>query len=207
MARKADSFYFDNFNACAENNCRAARLLEQVMREYDPDGLQARIDEMHELEQAGDELRHELLDCVLTAFITPIEREGIVALSARLDDVTDCIEGVLHRLYYNNVRELTAGALEMVTLLVRACDEVRDTVAELPNYRKSKTMHDHIVAVNTVEGLADDVFVRIMRELHTSETDAVRLIATRETYQYLEHCVDACEHVGDEVMGIVMENS
>lgn len=207
MARKADSFYFDNFNACAENNCCAARLLEQVMREYDPDGLQARIDEMHELEQAGDELRHELLDCVLTAFITPIEREGIVALSARLDDVTDCIEGVLHRLYYNNVRELTAGALEMVTLLVRACDEVRDTVAELPNFRKSKTMHDHIVAVNTVEGLADDVFVRIMRELHTSETDAVRLIATRETYQYLEYCVDACEHVGDEVMGIVMENS
>ena len=68
-------------------------------------------------------------------------------------------------------------------------------------------MHDHIVAVNTVEGLADDVFVRIMRELHTSETDAVRLIATRETYQYLEYCVDACEHVGDEVMGIVMENS
>lgn len=207
MARKADSFYFDNFNACAENNRRAARLLEQVMREYDPDGLQARIDEMHELEQAGDELRHELLDCVLTAFITPIEREGIVALSARLDDVTDYIEGVLHRLYYNNVRELTAGALEMVTLLVRACDEVRDTVAELPNFRKSKTMHDHIVAVNTVEGLADDVFVRIMRELHTSETDAVRLIATRETYQYLEYCVDACEHVGDEVMGIVMENS
>lgn len=207
MARKADSFYFDNFNACAENNCCAARLLEQVMREYDPDGLEARIDEMHELEQAGDELRHELLDCVLTAFITPIEREGIVALSARLDDVTDCIEGVLHRLYYNNVRELTAGALEMVTLLVRACDEVRDTVAELPNFRKSKTMHDHIVAVNTVEGLADDVFVRIMRELHTSETDAVRLIATRETYQYLEYCVDACEHVGDEVMGIVMENS
>lgn len=207
MARKADSFYFDNFNACAENNCCAARLLEQVMREYDPDDLEARIDEMHELEQAGDELRHELLDCVLTAFITPIEREGIVALSARLDDVTDCIEGVLHRLYYNNVRELTAGALEMVTLLVRACDEVRDTVAELPNFRKSKTMHDHIVAVNTVEGLADDVFVRIMRELHTSETDAVRLIATRETYQYLEYCVDACEHVGDEVMGIVMENS
>ena len=207
MARKADSFYFDNFNACAENNCCAARLLEQVMREYDPDGLQARIDEMHELEQAGDELRHELLDCVLTAFITPIEREGIVALSARLDDVTDCIEGVLHRLYYNNVRELTAGALEMVTLLVRACDEVRDTVAELPNFRKSKTMHDHIVAINTVEGLADDVFVRIMRELHTSETDAVRLISTRETYQYLEYCVDACEHVGDEVMGIVMENS
>ena len=93
MARVADSFYFENFAAAAENNCRAARMLEQVMREYDPDGLEASIEQMHEIEQANDELRHELLDTVLTAFITPIEREGIVALSGRLDDVTDCIEG------------------------------------------------------------------------------------------------------------------
>ena len=207
MARVADSFYFENFAAAAENNCRAARMLEQVMREYDPDGLEASIEQMHEIEQTNDELRHELLDTVLAAFITPIEREGIVALSGRLDDVTDCIEGVLHRLYYDNVREVTAGALEMVTLLVRACDEVRDTVSELPNFRKSKTLRDHIVAINTVEGLADDVFVRIMRELHTSEADALRVISMREMYMYLEYCVDACEHVGDEVMGIVMENS
>lgn len=207
MARVADSFYFENFAEAAENNCRAARMLEQVMREYDPDGLETSIEQMHEIEQTNDELRHELLDTVLAAFITPIEREGIVALSGRLDDVTDCIEGVLHRLYYNNVREVTAGALEMVTLLVRACDEVRDTVSELPNFRKSKTLRDHIVAINTVEGLADDVFVRIMRELHTSEADALRVISMRETYMYLEYCVDACEHVGDEVMGIVMENS
>lgn len=109
MARVADSFYFENFAAASENNCRAARMLEQVMREYDPDGLEASIEQMHEIEQANDELRHELLDTVLAAFITPIEREGIVALSGRLDDVTDCIEGVLHRLYYNNVREVTAA--------------------------------------------------------------------------------------------------
>ena len=207
MARVPDSYYFENFAAAAENNCRAARLLEQVMRGYDPDGLEARIGEMHEMEQDSDELRHVLLDTVVSAFITPIEREGIAALSARLDDVCDCIEGVLHRLYYNNVREVTPGVLEMVTLLVRACDEVRDTVAELPNFRKSKTLHDHIVAINTVEGLADDVFVRVMRELHTTEADALRVVSTRETYMYLEYCIDACEHVGDEVMGIVMENS
>ena len=207
MARKADSFYFDNFNACAQNNCRAVELLESVMRNFDPQELPRRIDEMHEIEQANDELRHELLDTLCTAFITPIEREDIAQLSSNLDDVTDCIEGVLHRLYYNNVSEVTPGALEMVGLLVQACEEVRKTVAELPQFKKSKVLHDHIVSINTVEDMADKTFVRVMRELHTSGVDALALISTREIYLYLEYSIDACEHVGDEVMGIVMGNS
>ena len=207
MARKADSFYFDNFNACAQNNCRAVELLESVMRNCDPQELPRRIDEMHEIEQANDELRHELLDTLCTAFITPIEREDIAQLSSNLDDVADCIEGVLHRLYYNNVSEVTPGALEMVGLLVQACEEVRKTVAELPQFKKSKVLHDHIVSINTVEDMADKTFVRVMRELHTSGVDALALISTREIYLYLEYSIDACEHVGDEVMGIVMGNS
>lgn len=207
MARKADSYYFENFNAAAENNCKAAALLESVMRNFEPNELPARIDEMHEIEQANDELRHELLDTLVTAFITPIERDDIAQLSSNLDDVTDCIEGVLHRLYYNNVREVTTGALEMVSLLVQACEEVRKTVAELPQFKKSKVLHDHIVSINTVEDLADKTFVRIMRELHTGSVDALRLISTREIYMYLEYSIDACEHVGDVVMGIVMGNS
>lgn len=207
MARKADSYYFENFNAAAENNCKAAALLESVMRNFEPSELPARIDEMHEIEQANDELRHELLDTLVTAFITPIERDDIAQLSSNLDDVTDCIEGVLHRLYYNNVREVTPGALEMVSLLVQACEEVRKTVAELPQFKKSKVLHDHIVSINTVEDLADKTFVRIMRELHTGSVDALRLISTREIYMYLEYSIDACEHVGDVVMGIVMGNS
>lgn len=207
MARKADSYYFENFNAAAENNCKAAALLESVMRSFEPNELPARIDEMHEIEQANDELRHELLDTLVTAFITPIERDDIAQLSSNLDDVTDCIEGVLHRLYYNNVREVTPGALEMVSLLVQACEEVRKTVAELPQFKKSKVLHDHIVSINTVEDLADKTFVRIMRELHTGSVDALRLISTREIYMYLEYSIDACEHVGDVVMGIVMGNS
>ena len=84
---------------------------------------------------------------------------------------------------------------------------MRKTVAELPQFKKSKVLHDHIVSINTVEDLGDKTFVRIMRELHTGGVDALGLISTREIYMYLEYSIDACEHVGDEVMGIVMGNS
>lgn len=207
MARKNDDFYFENFSACADGACRAARPLSDVMNDYDADALPARIDEMHEIEQMGDELRHEMMDALVTAFITPIEREDLAMLSASLDDVVDCIEGVLHRLYYNNVRELTPGALELVSMLVRCADEVRLLVDELPNFKKSKELREHVIKINTVEEMADEVFVRVMRELHTTEHDALRLISTRETYQYLEYCVDACERVGDLVDSIAMKNS
>lgn len=207
MARKPDSYYFDNFKAAAANNSKAAALLESVMRDFDPNALEPRMAEMQQIEHDNDELRHEMLDALTTAFITPIEREDLAQLSAAIDDITDCAEGVLDRLYYNNVTGLTPGALEMVTMLVKACEEVEKLVDELPNFKKSKTLREHVVSINTVEGMADDVFIRIMRELHTTETDALRLIATRETYIYLEYTVDACEHVADLIGGIVMKNS
>ena len=207
MARKGDEFYFDNFKACSEHARSAARLLSDVMNDYDPETLPARIEEMHAIEQASDERRHELLDALVTAFITPIEREDLAMLSSNLDDVVDCIEGVLHRLYYNNVRELTSGALELVSMLVKCVDEMHLCISELAKFKRSGTLHEHVVSINTVEEMADEVFVRVMRELHTSERDALRLISLRETYQYLEYCVDACEHVGDLVDSIVMKNS
>ena len=119
----------------------------------------------------------------------------------------DCIEGVLHRLYYNNVREITPGALEMVSMLVRCCSEMRQLIEEFPQFKKSKQLHEHVISINTVEEMADEVFVRVMRELHTTETDAIKIISNREMYIYLEYCVDACEHVGDIVDSVVMKNS
>ena len=36
MAKKNDSFYWDNFSVCAKAACDAARLLDEIMRNFDP---------------------------------------------------------------------------------------------------------------------------------------------------------------------------
>lgn len=207
MARKSDSFYFDNYNSCADNICKAAHLLEGIMRDYNPAKLEKYMDEMHEIEQSSDDLRHGMMDTLLRAFITPIEREDLARLSSSLDDVTDFIEGVLHRLYYDNIQELTPGALEMVTMLVKAAEEVRNMIAELPNFKKPESLHEHVISINTLESVGDEIFLRIMRELHTTETDPLRVLGMREIYTVLESCLDACERVADGVEGIIMQNN
>lgn len=207
MARKKDSFYFDSFVECAKLSSKAARLLADIMRSYDPDAIKQHIDEMHAIEQAADEHKHEVLDALVTAFVTPIEREDIAALSDYLDTVVDRIEGVLLRLYFDNIRTIRPDALPLVEKIERACDEMGTLLAELPQFKRSKTLREHVIAINSIEEEADSLYIEAMRTLHTSCEDPMEVFTWHEVYTFLEYCVDSVEHVADTVSSIVMKNS
>ena len=106
MSKKQDDYYFDNFMKCAEYSCKAAYLLKEILTEFQPEEISKKMEEIHEIERQADTQRHEITDKLAKAFITPIEREDIIALSHHIDDVTDKIEEVLIRVYINNVQEL-----------------------------------------------------------------------------------------------------
>ena len=78
---------------------------------------------------------------------------------------------------------------------------------EFSDFKHSKTLHGHIVNINTMEEEADDLFISSLRTLHTTCADPLEIIVWREIYTYLEKCVDACEHVADTVESVVMKNS
>ena len=181
---KKDSFYFDNFVACADYSCQAAKLLEKGMKDFNPDKINEMIDEMHEAEHGGDDKTHELLNVLAKAFITPIEREDIMELSQNIDEVTDKIEDVLLRLYCNNIRSIRPDALELVAIVIKCCDEIKSMLTELPNFKRSKKLREHIININTLEEEADRLFISSMRNLHTESTDPVEIITWREIYIY-----------------------
>ncbi|MBT1171859.1 DUF47 family protein [Bifidobacterium sp. MA2] len=207
MARKNDSFYFDSFRDSAEHACRAAHLLSDVMHGFDHERLRDRMEEMHGIEQSADKIRHGLMDELVTAFITPFDREDIAELSHVLDDVTDSIEGVLDRLYYDNVTDMRDDAIEMADMVVRATERIRELVDELPRFKRSRTLRELVFAVNTIETDADHVFIKAMRTLHTTCTDPLQVFAWHDVYRHLEQCSDDCERVANTVDSIVMKNS
>lgn len=207
MPRKNDAFYFDTFCACADLSCQAAQLLADVMRAYDPARIKDAMGEMHKIEQAADEKKHEIHDALVTAFVTPIEREDIALMSENLDTVTDRIEGVLHRLYFDNITAIRPDALTLVEMIERVCSEMRALLGELPQFKRSKTLRQHVIAINTIEEEADGAYIEAMRTLHTTCDDFMQVFAWHEVYTFLEYCVDSCEHVADTVDSIVMKNS
>ena len=135
MARQKDTFYFDGFRRSADYACQAAKLLSEVMHDFNPGQLRERMDSMHAIEKSADEVRHDMMDELVTAFITPFDREDIDELGHVLDDVTDSIEGVLNRMYYDNVTDMRDDAVQMSDMVVRATEIAMSPV---PGAKSSK---------------------------------------------------------------------
>ena len=95
--------------------------------------------------------KHELSDRLTKAFITPIEREDIAALSEQIDDLTDKIEEVFIRIYINNVKAIRPEALKMLELVIQCCEEVCGLMREFANFRRSKELKDRIIQINSLE--------------------------------------------------------
>ena len=207
MSKKQDAIYFDNFIECAGFASKAALMLKDIFRSFDPARMPQWMDQIHDIEHAADKCRHGMTDKLAKAFITPIEREDIILLSQNIDEVTDKIEDVLLRVYCNNVQKIRPEALELSRLVIRCCEEAKLMAQEFADFKRSKGLRDHIIRINTLEEEADQQFINSMRTLHTTCTDPIEIIVWREIFLYLEKCVDACEHVADTVESVVMKNS
>ena len=195
MSKKQDDYYFDNFMKCAEYSCKAAYLLKEILTEFQPEEISKKMEEIHEIERQADTQRHEITDKLAKAFITPIEREDIIALSHHIDDVTDKIE------------EMRQEVFLMLDVVIECCEELQTLLKEFKNFKHSKELKPSIIRMNTLEEKEDELFISSMRKLHVEEQDVRNIIAWREIYTYLEKCADACEHVADIVGSVAMKNS
>ena len=207
MGKKQDAYYFNTFVECAEDACRAAQLLKNVLENFKPEELEAQLDKLHEIEHSADTKKHDITDHLAKEFIPPIEREDIIALSQNIDNVTDKVEDILLRVYMNNVSSIEGDALAMMDVVVQCCEAVRELLREFADFRRSKNLKKVVIRINDLEEAADKLFMTSMRKLYTESKDPIHIIAWREIYIYLERCADACEHVADVVESVVMKNS
>ncbi len=207
MAKKQDAFYFDTFVTCAEHSSHAAKLLATIMKNFDEAKLQNYLDAMHGIENAADVKKHELDEVLVKAFITPIDREDIIEVSRELDELTDKVEDVLIRIYYNHVTSIRPDAIELVNLVVKCAEEVLGLMKDFANFKHSKSIKDHVIRINSLEGEADRLFMNCMYHLHAECKDVMEVIAWRDIYIYLERCTDTAEHVADIVESVIMKNT
>ncbi len=207
MSKKQDSYYFDNFIACTDLACQAAHLLGKAIENFSPDSLPAQLEEIHRTEHAADMKKHELLNTLAKAFITPLEREDIMLLSQNIDEVTDKLEDVLIRIYYTHIQTIRPDVIPMAQVVTRCCESLLELMKEFPNFKRSKKLGEQIIRINSLEEEADRLYIDNMYRLHAESKNPIEIISWHEIYIYLERCADACEHVADVVGSVIMKNS
>src|ERR1700710_2051259 len=121
--------FFDLFEEAARNCVRAAGLLEYMLEEW-PDHGEAMRDVVV-CEQEGDRITHDIIQRLNQTFVTPFDREDILALASGLDDIVDYIEEVADFLSLYRIEAPMQQAQEMARVLREATHAVAAAIPRL----------------------------------------------------------------------------
>ena len=202
LLRRERRFY-ELFDRQAANVVAAAQLLSQSFADG-IEGMPVHQAAIKDLEHAGDEVTHEIIQTLHRTFITPFEREDIYALSSGLDDVLDYIDEIAETIILYGITEISGAARSMAGLVVEAAVQIQAAVAKL----ESKSgVREHGIEVHRIENVGDTKFRRAIGELFSGAYDAVAIIKLKDFYTLLEDSLDRCEDVANVIEGIIIKNT
>ena len=181
--------------------------MQECLTNYDYANIRTMLEEMHALEHAADDVKHEMSSALAKAFVTPIEREDLAQISTNIDEVADFIEEVLQKIYVNRIQSIMPEAIEFSAKIVECCEMMKEMLGELVNFKKPKKLHDMIIDLSHKEEECDQLYLEASLKAADFSTDVLTVIYWREIFDKLEKCADACEHVGDSIETIVMKNN
>jgi len=162
--------------------------------------------EMKELEHRCDEHTHTILKELNKTFITPIEREDIMALTKSLDDVVDGIEASASRFEMYHVDQSDEHMIGFAEILVKSVQQIKLGI-DLLAQKKLLAIREYCIAVNELENEADDLLRNAIKSLFASAKDPIELIKRKDIYERLEATTDSCEDVANTLESIIMRNS
>jgi predicted phosphate transport protein (TIGR00153 family) len=162
--------------------------------------------EMKELEHQGDQYTHTVITELNKTFITPIEREDIMELIKRLDDVLDGIEACVNRFDMYQIRKSDVYIRNFADCLRRCAIEIKSAIYLLTQ-KKLLAMQPHCVNLHELENEGDLLMRQGIKHLFQNVQDPIELIKSKELYERLEETTDSCEHVANTLQSIIMRNS
>lgn len=157
-------------------------------------------------ETDGDKLIHELIQMLNKSFMTPIEREDILELAVRMDDIIDGIEGCIAHFEMFSLTEVDDYMRDFLKFITLSTDEIVAAMKHLLN-RKLLNMRDHAILIKDYERKCDEVLRTSIKQLFLHEKDPIRIIQFKDIYEQLEEVADYCQNVANTMDTIIMRNA
>src|SRR5699024_969575 len=134
---------------------------------------------MKDFEHKGDGLVHKVIHDLNKVFITPIEREDILALATHMDDVLDGMEGTSALLEVYSIDKFDDNMKQFLHYINKSVIEINEAI-ELISQKKLLEMRDHIIRIKDYESKGDDLRRAAIKYLFDNETNPITLIKYKE---------------------------
>ena len=205
--KKEEYNYFDEFVKNSRYIVESAEILKETLKNYSREKLIKSIAKVHTLENEADQTLHKMRSYLIKDFLPPIDREDIVFIGHRIDDVEDCIDEILINFNILNVTTLREDVVEITNVLIECTKSLKEALMNFQNFKKPELVKEKSIAINVLEEKADKLYEKAMKKLYEEETNAIEIIKWTTIYNRLENATDACERVGDCLEDDVMKNS
>ena len=208
MARLAQVFtprdrvYFELFEEAGQNILTAADLLDQMLSNFPDSKDLAR--EILDCEHEGDRIIHEIINRLNHTFVTPIDREDILALASALDDIVDYTEEVADYLGLYKIEAPMDQSITLARVLRAAAKQIADAITQLRDFRD---ISRYTVEIHRLENEGDRITRESIAALFDAGIDPMVVIRWKDLYERLEEAIDATERVANIMEGIVIKNS
>ncbi len=206
--RKKEIFnYFEQFIKSAELAKQAAKELKNHVANFNVETTETEKRKIHEIENQADNNLHELKTFLLKDFMPPIDREDIIAIAHRIDDLVDAIDEVAINLDILSIEEITENMKQSVEMLEPIVATTYELVVEMNNLKNAKEIKEKVVEVNKLEEQADRQYEKSMVELYKTKANPIQVIKWSNMYGIMEECFDACENIADCIEEVLLKNS
>src|SRR4051812_25705863 len=112
--------FFEFFHQSADLLVEGAKEFREMLN--DMGHLETHARNIKSIEHQADEVTHRTMEMLHKTFITPLDREDIHQLIARMDDILDYIEAASERIFLYQVTEATQELHDLADVCYRSTE-------------------------------------------------------------------------------------
>ena len=194
--------FFDMLIDQSANVMEGVKYLNIMMGDFTD--LEQKALNMKKIENKGDKMVHDIHEELNKTFITPIDREDIVALTSALDDILDYADCVTENIVLFKITKPTKAMVDLTRNLNMAMNIVDTAMHNLKDMKKPKETKSCCMEISRLEHDGDTIYRKAIADLFETE-EAKEIIKLKELYTNIEIAADRCEDVADVINGILIK--
>ena len=198
--------FFDLFDQQVQNLVDGSKEFSKIINasEFTEEAAKR----MHAVEHKGDDINHNIVNKLNETFVTPFDREDIMALAGNMDNIIDGMYMITKRITLYKVTQSTPELKKFAEIIEKSVLSLQQAIINLRHGNKNMAQTlKHCVEINRLENEGDVVRDNAIAGLFADSKDPVSIIKWKEIYEAAEIVSDMCENVANTVEAILVKNN
>lgn len=200
--RTKDRLFYQTLIDATGNIVEAVQLFRENVETLEEKEKYA--ERIKELESKGDKFTHLMIKELNSTFVTPLDREDILNLAVKLDDVLDGIEACAARFVYFHIHHSTPYLVQYAELIMSCSRLLQEAFIALEK-RDYGSIRNISIQINDLENQGDVLMRESLFELFENPTDPIELFKMKEIIENLELVTDTFEDLMDVMESVVLK--